>query len=291
MVLSMCDRDESMLEKYWARYLEWLERGGQQMTRPAWRYLHEDARLTTFLRLVLRIANDSAEAHHDDVQVIAQKLKDGADIPPNTLSSVLRAANTIFEISSYGDLVAQMELTRMVDNFLSYLSELLTLIFRTKPETLRTDETTVSLSYILKYETMDELVGALAESRVNELAYKGLRELSKYLSRRIGFDLYTSEEDMAAAVKLIEQRNLIVHNRGIINHIFVSKLPEYDGMLGQPIPLSVRQVTINMVFLRASALDIDQRATEKFGLPVTTPTEAMLPKSRGDEWWADGEDG
>ncbi|HEX6544000.1 MAG TPA: hypothetical protein VF040_19760 [Ktedonobacterales bacterium] len=280
-----------MLEKYWARYLERLERGGQQMTRPAWRYLHEDARLTTFLRLVLRIANDSAEAHHDDVQVIAQKLKDGADIPPNTLSSVLRAANTIFEISSYGDLVAQMELTRMVDNFLSYLSELLTLIFRTKPETLRTDETTVSLSYILKYETMDELVGALAESRVNELAYKGLRELSKYLSRRIGFDLYTSEEDMAAAVKLIEQRNLIVHNRGIINHIFVSKLPEYDGMLGQPIPLSVRQVTINMVFLRASALDIDQRATEKFGLPVTTPAEAMLPKSRGDEWWADGEDG
>jgi hypothetical protein len=111
-------------------------------------------------------------------------------------------------------MVAQMLMTRTVDNFLCYVSELLALIFRTKPQALRTDETTVTLRQVLQYETMDDLIGALVDLRVTDLAYKGFRDLAQFLSKRIGLDLHENDEDMAVAIEIIEQRNLIVHKVG-----------------------------------------------------------------------------
>jgi hypothetical protein len=119
---------------------------------------------------------------------------------------------------------------------------------------------------------MEELVAALIDPRVNALAYKGLKDLAKDLEQHIW--LFSAEEDLAKGAEIVEQRNLIVHNRGIINNIFVSRVSANSDRVGQQLMLSVNEVMTKTLFLRLSALDIDRRASEKFSLARNRiPTE------------------
>src|SRR6266511_3891545 len=87
-----------------------------------------------------------------------------------------RGAGTTDLLRSNRHLVLQMAVQRSVDNYLTYLSELLALLFRTRPETLRSSET-VPLEEVLRHMSMDELIAALAERRVERLAYLGMADL------------------------------------------------------------------------------------------------------------------
>jgi len=168
-------------------------------------------------------------------------------------------------------MIAQMILARSVDNFLTYISELLILIYRAKPQMLRASDQKIAWDEVLGYDAMEELVAALIDRRVNALTYKGLKDLAKDLEQHIG--LFSAEEDLAKGAEIVEQRNLIVRNRGIINNI-VSRVSAYSDRVGQQLMLSVNEVMTKTLFLRLSALDIDRRASEKFSLARNRiPTE------------------
>src|SRR5260221_6988835 len=119
-------------------------------------------------------------------------------------------------IKRFGRFVIEMMLVRGADNFLTYVSELLALVFTSRPETLKSGET-VRLDEILQHSTMDDLVKRLAERRVERLSYQGMRDLQKDLSEKLSFELFPSPESLVRAVRVIEIRNLLVHNRGIVN--------------------------------------------------------------------------
>ncbi len=174
---------------------------------------------------------------------------------------------TAGELATHLQLFLQMMLCRAVDNFLTYISELLSLIFGTRPEMLKSNET-ARLEMILQFKTMEDLVGALVERRVTDLAYQGMRDVSKDLSKRIGFELFLNPEELELAVRIIEVRNLIVHNRAIVNRLFLSRLPDYPTHLGDRLELEGKSVLEDIEFLARSVSGIDMRAIEKFSLPT-----------------------
>ena len=170
------------------------------------------------------------------------------------------------KLLTHMDMFHEVLLTRSVDNFLTYISDLITLIYKTKPETLRSGETE-KLEFILQFHTMDDLVAAIAERRVNELSYQGMRSLSEALSKRMGLTLFERPADMDRAVLLIEIRNIISHNRGIINSIFQSRVGSARGELGSKLTFTTDEVFGDVRFLASAAASIDRRAMIKFGLP------------------------
>jgi hypothetical protein len=93
-----------------------------------------------------------------------------------------------------------------------------------------------------------------------------MRDLSKYLSERIGFDLTRKPEDLERAVRIVEARNIIVHNRGIVNEIFLKRTSGWSAKIGEPLQLSTNQVFDDLEFISQTVYDIDARAVEKFGL-------------------------
>ncbi len=169
-------------------------------------------------------------------------------------------------MAGYTPLMHRLLVSSQVDNFLVYLADLLALIFRTRPETLRSSET-VRLDVVLHHQTMDDLIADLAERRVHQLSYQGMQDLNQYVADRLGFELFTTDETLSHAVRLIEIRNLFVHNRGVVNRAFASRAPDFKTQLGQRIELEFNFSTVEGRFLFNSAVDIDQRAADKFGLP------------------------
>lgn len=170
------------------------------------------------------------------------------------------------QVKKFARFVTDMILVRGTDNFLTYVAELLALIFTARPETLKSSET-VKLEEILDYSTMSDLIQRLAERRVERLSYQGMRDLQKDLLEKLNFEIFVSQELLARAVRIIENRNLVVHNRGIVNRTFQAKTGDRSVALGSALNLSPRLVVNDLLFLGDSVIEMDERASAKFGLP------------------------
>ena len=76
----------------------------------------------------------------------------------------------IFNSGLYKSLIGEIVLCRFVDSFLKYLIDLLALVFKNKPETMKSGQQE-TLEFILQFSTMEELIAAIAEKRVEEVSF------------------------------------------------------------------------------------------------------------------------
>jgi hypothetical protein len=86
------------------------------------------------------------------------------------------------------------------------------------------------------------------------------------LTKKLDFQILDSSEPFSRAVRIIEVRNLLVHNRGIVNRIFHSRTGDSSLEIGSLIKLTPRSMISDLDFLAKSVLDIDERAPLKFSL-------------------------
>jgi hypothetical protein len=167
-------------------------------------------------------------------------------------------------------LLNQLLLQRAVDNFLAYVADLL--------KCLRSSEV-VKLEEALDFPTMEEFITFLAERKVDRLAYRSLENVTTDLERTLGFALLPKEADLAHAVRLVATRNLIAHNRAIVNPKFTRQIPNTEYAIGEKLWLGGPDLLADLRFLQAAACDIDGRAALHFGLPrkSLTPHPFFIP--------------
>jgi hypothetical protein len=161
-------------------------------------------------------------------------------------------------------------------SYLAYLSELLGLVFKTTPETLRSSDQ-VRLDEVLRHTSMGELISFLAERRVERLAYLGMADLAADLSDKLSFALFERPDDLQNAVRINAMRNLIVHGRAIVNARFVEQLPEYAGEQGELLVLDVDDVFRDIDFLSRMVYETDGRAAGKDD-SVPLPRRTRAPR-------------
>ncbi len=169
------------------------------------------------------------------------------------------------ELRSHASIIFQVYLSRGYDNYLLYISDLLAEIFVHRPETLRTSEQ-VRIEDVLIHHSMQSFIKTLAEKRVYNLVNDGIRKLAEYVSKRMGFPLFDSDEKLSEMIEIGAVRNVIAHNRGVVDQRFTERVPNRKWRVGQPVPLTEEYVQDAMNTMNASVADIDFRVIEKFGL-------------------------
>lgn len=179
--------------------------------------------------------------------------------------------------------ILEMIFSRAVENFLTFTSELMAAIYTTRPTTLRTSET-ITVEEVLSHGAMDDLIQFLTERKVERLSYKGMQDLRSYLNERLNFDLFPDPDCLSRAVRIVETRNLITHNRGVVNRTFLRKTGDTSLKIGIPVPFDPVQVLVDVEFLAVSATDIDERAASKFTLrrQPNTVTHSALIHTHGE---------
>ena len=161
----------------------------------------------------------------------------------------------------------EMLYIRAVDNYQTYLADLLGLVFRNNPETLRT-EATERLDFILAHESMDDLIDSLAEKRVRTLTYRSIEDLADDLRSRYSFELFETPAQQRKVELIIANRNAFVHNRAIANSVYLTVAKRTDVKVGEQIPLRYDLLWEHWLALCRVAKETDARAVEKFHLPV-----------------------
>ena len=241
------------------------------MTLAGARFAVEHSRLLNF---VVFFSEASVRRRHNLFEKGSQRQSQ----TPSEGDQIAGAREFLLELDSHQELIHEVVLTRVVDNFLCFITDFLALTYKAKPEMLKSSEQE-RLDFIFQHSDMDELRTAVAEKRVERLAYLGLRELADYIKGHMGFDLFPVPADLEKASLIVEFRNVIVHNRGHISAASARRFPSLKTQIGCRVKIPYDQLRELRQFLENAVLDIDIRAICKFsleGAPLPEPPPELI---------------
>ncbi|GGN77657.1 hypothetical protein GCM10011579_060100 [Streptomyces albiflavescens] len=183
------------------------------------------------------------------------------------------------QLDLYGEFLSEtrparreMTLSRSVDNFLSYISDILTQAIVTRPHLLKTREQ-VTLEEVLTHASLEDFVRWAAERRVNQLSFKGLKEIADYVESRLGLKLHTSDDDWTTLNKAVAVRNIVVHRRAIIDERSLWSVKEPGLELGQKYEVSQTDMAESMKCAMRMVRDFDTRISDKFDLALLNASD------------------
>jgi hypothetical protein len=176
--------------------------------------------------------------------------------------------------------------SRSVDNFHTYISQVLFSVFRIRPETLRSGSK-VEVREVLECASIEEFASRFAERKVEELSHKGFPAMQRYLVRQIGVELEFEQEDLRLASEATSIRNIIVHNGGYANERFLRETGREDLRVGDEVKLTLDSVQRCTNSLKSIGETIDIGLLRKFGVPLIlsdtqarpSPEDPMPPQA------------
>ena len=125
-----------------------------------------------------------------------------------------------------------------VDNFMTYLCDLVGEVYQCRPEAMRSSAT-VTVADVLTHRTMEEFVEAEIERRVSQASRKGWSEIKKLLESELKLSLAESSDQTMALEQAVLVRNLVTHRRGRADSVFLRRWQVSGGM---PLELKVGEV-------------------------------------------------
>ncbi|WP_432847137.1 hypothetical protein ACQPXB_40795 [Amycolatopsis sp. CA-161197] len=170
----------------------------------------------------------------------------------------------------------QMIVTREVDNLLSYLADVASLIHVKRPETLRSGEQ-VSFEEVLRHGSLEDFVKWATEKRISDLSFKGFQELISYFRKSFAFPADFSAPLWRTLSRAVAIRNILVHRRGVVDERFAKVLKDQDLEIGKTYRLDGSEVVEIVIATHWAVQQVDQWAIEKFAIDTTETNEAL--------WW------
>ena len=121
---------------------------------------------------------------------------------------------------------------------------------------------------------------------MDQLSYQGMKELLDFCLKRLKFPLFREQDDLTKAIALVETRNIIVHNRGLVNDTFLRRVRGSGFTKGHQIKLQWQEVLNYANFLSRSVATLEYEAGQKFEIPQ--PIEKLrksMEEMRAWEAW------
>jgi len=78
----------------------------------------------------------------------------------------------------------------------------------------------------------------MARREINELSYKSMADQSDYYKAKFNIDLADSGVELAALVEIRSRRNLLVHNNGIVNDMYMETVKYTTYNLGERVEIT-----------------------------------------------------
>src|SRR3984957_14714578 len=181
--------------------------------------------------------------------------KPGEPAPPES---------AVAQMDLHGPVLDEMLFCRGVNSFLTYLADLMTLIYEKYPKKLPSNKQT-TYGFCVEHHMAGDLISAFAEETVISLTHQNLDALAKYFKKNLDLVLFTKDTGTANAALCVDIRNIITHNRGVVNRFFIQRNPRFAKDLGKRVVLSKEDSQDMLGTLGYCARQLDIRAVKKFG--------------------------
>ena len=140
-------------------------------------------------------------------------------------------------IDKYPYILMSMAFIYLVALFDSFLTDVFAAVLIERPETLKSKK---QLTYdrILELHQKGELVEFMARREINELSYKSMADQFDYYKAKFNIDLADSNVELAALVEIRARRNLLVHNNGVVDEIYMEAIKHTTYNLGEHVEIT-----------------------------------------------------
>lgn len=161
-------------------------------------------------------------------------------------------------------------MSRYVDNYLTYLAEILRAVLTKRPEVMKSSSATLTVEQALSFATLEDMRLYVADRTVTSLSYSGLGDVEEYFTKRLGVQLFTDEGLRTYLREAVLLRNLLTHQRGIVDERSIKAgLPRDQYSRGERIDLTGEEAKRVMAASVLSVLSLDERVAKKFGIPCS----------------------
>lgn len=238
-----------------------------EATQSLWNFSYEIEQTEMFIVFILignrYISNNQQQAK----KIVAELHKDSTNSASNHFANFIQTndGDPFFDAAFYERHVCQMAYSRMIDNFTTYFKDILAEIVLLKPQILKSKDHE-RLDFILSHETMEDLIQAISEKKIEELFYKGINDIDKFFEDRLGVKIFKDEKTKQEINLLIKQRNLIVHNRGKISKDLIREFPDMEFKIDHYLVFDYETISELNLELNNFIIDIDEELSAKFHL-------------------------
>jgi hypothetical protein len=229
----------------------------QPATEDLERYLHDLHSTIAFQAYLWRLIVKVDYGHGDTTKLPKP------DDPPQPDSAVA-------QMNIHSAILDEMIFCRGVNSFLTYLADLMTLIYEKYPKKLPSNKQT-TYRFCIEHHMAGDLLSALAEETVMELTHQHLDALAKYFEKNLDLVLFTKDTYAENAALCVDIRNIITHNRGVINRFFIRRNPRFADDLGKRVVVGEEESRKMLGTLGYCARQLDLRAIKQFGLATIEP--------------------
>jgi hypothetical protein len=185
-------------------------------------------------------------------------------------------------VKEYSRILSRDLIVAMANNFQCYLSEILQEVMKKKHEILRSKEQ-ITTEEALQFNRVQDLRAFIADRKINELSYGGLRVVQDFISERLGVEMFATNQQRALLSILVELRNIHTHNRGIVNQLFLNRIsaghPKFSFKLGHAHHVNLDDFVLLSRNAIDVALNLDDTLSTKFKLKRTR-YKSRLAKER-----------
>ncbi|MGN4740451.1 hypothetical protein [Bacillus cereus group sp. MYBK227-1] len=112
-------------------------------------------------------------------------------------------------------------------NFVSvledFLKEILEFLFNNYPHHVFQKKEKIELNQLLQYDSLDLLKEKIIKEKIIALSYNNLAEMISYIEKEFNVNFEFPPEIIGALVEITSIRNILVHNKGVINERFLEK--------------------------------------------------------------------
>lgn len=134
----------------------------------------------------------------------------------------------------YPNMAFRMSFVYLIALFDAFLSDIFEAVVRNRPEMLRSKKQ-ITYEKALEFSSVEDLVKYLAKRELNELSYRSIKDQADYYNDRFGLALADSGVSIDTLAELRATRNLLVHNNGIVNDIYLEQIPITTYMVGDSV--------------------------------------------------------
>lgn len=176
---------------------------------------------------------------------------------------------TFNELVKFARLQSENMCIRSVDNYLSYLADIIKAVLSKRPVMLKSDEQ-VRLDDVFQFTSFNDLTSFLIDRKVTRLAFTGITGLEEFIAQRTNMPLAQDDAQRSLLMVAVELRNIYSHTRGLVSEITLNRLRDIEH--GLTIQKGKRFVadydtliplTNNLILL---ARQLDKVMTQKFKL-------------------------
>jgi hypothetical protein len=233
----------------------------QKCSEVFYRFISEYDKITGLFFFTVTLA-----ARMDETQKVVRSALEKAGEPVKPTEDDLHFK----KVRDYSSLLSRNLVTSMANNLLCYVSEILQLVVNKRHEILRSREE-LTTEEVLQFKRISEVVAFIADRKINELSYGGLRKMQEFIADRLGVEMFNNDKERMLLTILVELRNIHTHNRGIVNKLFLNRIgsDHYDDFhfnLGKLYHVDLNEFTTLSRNAIAVAMRLDETLAAKFKL-------------------------